>query len=246
MPASDRTDSKTEPTTATDPSRPAALRAVLFDLDGTLVDTSYVHTLCWWQALVQFDQVRPMAEIHRAVGLGSDKILDHLLGDVRSGAERADDADIVAAHATLFAAWYNRVRPLPGAADLLRRCAGSGLTVVMATSGSADDLTALMARLDADDAVTASTTSADAEHSKPDTDLLEVALDRAGATAEEAVLVGDAVWDMIAARRLGMRCIGLECGGVSESELREAGASEVWRDPADLLDHVDASALARP
>jgi phosphoglycolate phosphatase-like HAD superfamily hydrolase len=137
-------------------------------------------------------------------------------------------------------------RDLPGAADQLRWCAASGLSVVMATSGSAKDLEALMARLDADDAVTATTTSADAEHSKPDTDLLEVALRRAGAEATEAVFVGDAVWDMIAARRMGMRCIGLECGGVSEAELREAGASEVWQDPDDVLANVNASALTGP
>lgn len=243
MPATGATDSPS----ATDPEAPPpTLRAVLFDLDGTLVDTSYVHTICWWQALLQYDRLLPMARIHRAVGLGSDKILDHLLGDGRSEEDRADDDDIVAAHATLFTVWYDRARALPGAADLLRWCATSGLTVVMATSGSSTDLDALMARLDADEAVTASTTSADAEHSKPDTDLLEVALDRAGAKADDAVFVGDAVWDMMAAHRLGMRCIGLECGGVSEAELRKAGASEVWQDPADLLAHVDASALARP
>ena len=243
MPATGRR----EPATlTTDPvTAPKARRAVLFDVDGTLVDTSYAHTVCWWQALVQFDRVLPMARIHRAVGLGSDKILDHLLGDERTEAERADDDDIVAAHATLFTVWYDRARPLPGAADLLHWCADSGLAVVMATSGSSTDLEALMSTLDADDAVTASTTSADAEHSKPDTDLLEVALERAGAEAGTAVFVGDAVWDMIAAGRMGMVCIGLECGGTSEAELREAGAHEVWRDPADLLAHVEVSALAR-
>ncbi|MDQ6896818.1 MAG: HAD family hydrolase [Actinomycetota bacterium] len=242
MPAAGPSD----PTPSTDPaSEAAALQAVLFDLDGTLVDTSYVHTVCWWQALLQFDRVLPMARIHRAVGLGSDKILDHLLGDNRTDDERADDDDIIAAHATLFTVWYDRARPLPGAADLLHWCANAGLAVVMATSGSSTDLEALMATLDADDAVTASTTSADAAHSKPDTDLLEVALERVGAEAGAAVFVGDAVWDMLAARRMGMRCIGLECGGTSEAELREAGADEVWKDPADLLAHVEDSALTQ-
>ncbi len=202
------------PSTDADPAAgAAALRAVLFDLDGTLVDTSYVHTVCWWQALLQFDRVLPMASIHRAVGLGSDKILDHLLGDDRTDDERADDDDIIAAHATLFTVWYDRARPLPGAADLLHWCADAGPAVVMATSGSSTDLEALMATLDADDAVTASTTSADAEHSKPDTDLLEVALERAGAEAVEAVFVGDAVWDMIAARRMGCAASGWSVGG---------------------------------
>jgi HAD superfamily hydrolase (TIGR01509 family) len=221
-------------------------RAVLFDLDGTLVDTAFVHTTCWWQALMGYDHVVPMARIHRAVGLGSDKILDHLLGDDRDADERSDDQAMVAAHDALFATWRERARPLPGARHLLRRCHASGLTVVIATSGGSTDLTALMARVDADSAVTATTTADDVEHSKPDTDILEVALERAEAVAAEAVYVGDAVWDMMAARRAGMRGIGLECGGVSEAELREAGACEVWRDPADLLAHMDESLLTTP
>ncbi len=218
-------------------------RAVLFDLDGTLVDTAFVHTTCWWQALRGYEHEVPMARIHRAVGLGSDKILDHLLGEDRDDDDRADDEAVVAAHDALFATWRERVRPLPGAADLLRRCHTSGLAVVIATSGGSADLTALMARVDADNAVTATTTSDDAEHSKPDTDILEVALERAGVGPAEAVYVGDAVWDMIAAGRAGMPGIGLESGGVSEAELRDAGACEVWRDPADLLAHGEDSIL---
>lgn len=216
---------------------------MLFDLDGTLVDTAFVHTTCWWQALRGRGHVVPMAQIHRAVGLGADKILDHLLGEDRSPDEREDDDAVVDAHDALFATWHDRVRPFDGAGDLLRRCHDAGLAVVIATSSGSRDLTALMALVDADTAVTARTTSDDAEHSKPDTDILEVALERAGAEAAEAVFVGDSVWDMMAARRAGMRAVGVECGGVSESELRAAGAGEVWRDPADLLAHVEESLL---
>ena len=216
------------------------VRTVLFDLDGTLADTPYVHVVCWWQALLQHEHLVPMARIHRAVGLGADKIVGYLLGDDR---DRSLDAQIVAAHATLFTVWYDRARPLPGAADLLRWCSAAGLDVVLATSASEQDLEALMGRIDADEAVTARVTSADADRSKPDPDILEVALGRVDGHAETAVYIGDAVWDMMAAQRLGMRCIGLQSGGVSEAELRTAGASEVWQDPQDVLDHIDVSAL---
>jgi phosphoglycolate phosphatase-like HAD superfamily hydrolase len=130
------------------------------------------------------------------------------------------------------------------AAELLRWCADSGRNVVLATSASEKDLEALRQVVHADDAITASTTVADAERSKPDTDILEAALDRVGGTAAESVFVGDAVWDMMAARRLDMRCIGLECGGITEAELLQSGADEVWRDPADLLSNIEKSALA--
>ncbi len=219
-------------------------RAVLFDLDGTLVDTSFLHAVTWWQALRQHGHLVTTAAIHRAVGLGSDKILDQLL-DPLQGADRDRDGDdeIVTAQATLVKEWHERVAPLPGAADLLRRCAEAGVAVVLATSAGDADLEALRRVLDADDAVTCATTSADAEHSKPDTDILTVALKRAQVGAAEAVFVGDSVWDMMASRRLGLRCIGLECGGTSAAELVEAGADEVWRDPGDLLEHLGDSLL---
>lgn len=214
------------------------MRAVLFDVDGTWVDTSYVHAVCWAQALRQHGHLVPMAQIHRAVGLGADKILKHLLGE---GHDSEHDHAIVAAHDTLFAEWSDRARALPKAADLLRFCAGSGQTVVLATSGT--DLKALRALLDADDVIRPAPPrrrrSQQARHRHP----------RGGAgprqtTADEAVFVRDAIWDMIAARRLHMRCIGLECGEISAEELRQAGATEVWQDPADLLTHVGKSLLA--
>jgi HAD superfamily hydrolase (TIGR01509 family) len=215
---------------------------VLFDVDGTLVDTSYLHTTTWWQALHQHGHEVPMARIHRAIGMGSDRILDHLLGDRR---DRGDDQKLTDAHLALFAGYWERLRPTPGAAPLLRACAGGGLRVVLASSASALELRALRAALDAEDALSAATNSDDAEQTKPAPDILTAALESAGLRAERVVFVGDAVWDVHSAAKLDIPCIGLTCGGISAAELREAGAVEVYEDPAGLLDAYDRSILTR-
>ncbi len=225
---------------STSPTGPAP-RAVLFDVDGTLVDSSYAHTTSWWQALREHGHLVPMARIHRAIGLGSDRIVGHLLGDHD---ESVDDA-VIASHAALFAAWHERLVPTPGARDLLQRCHEAGLLVVLSTSAGQRDLDALRRAIDADDVIDEATTSSDAERSKPDPDILEAALERIGVPAQECLFVGDAVWDVEAAGRIGMPCVGVECGGTSAAELRDAGAVGTWSDPADLLAHWDDSPLAR-
>jgi HAD superfamily hydrolase (TIGR01509 family) len=213
---------------------------VLFDVDGTLVDTTYLHAVSWWQALRQHDHDVPMADIHRAIGMGSDKILDHLLGDDRS---HDDDPQLVAAHAALQAVYWDRLRPLPSAANLLHACKQLGLRVALASSASGRELEALRAAIDADDAIDASANADDADESKPAPDILESALAACGISAENAVFVGDSVWDVYAAEKLNIPCIGLTCGGTSEAELRDAGAIEVYADPATLLAALDRSIL---
>ena len=210
---------------------------ILFDVDGTLVDTTYLHTVSWWEALRQHDHDVPMAEIHRSIGMGSDRILEHLLGPDRD--TDADDA-MVQAHDILYGAWWERLRPLPGAADLLRACAQRGLTVVLASSAKAAELKHLRQVLDADDVIAAATSSADAESSKPAPDILQAALDQSDVDQGSCVFVGDAVWDVRAAGKLDIPCIGLECGGTSGAELTEAGAVAVYPDPAGLLAAVVA------
>jgi HAD superfamily hydrolase (TIGR01509 family) len=215
---------------------------VLFDVDGTLVDTTYLHTLAWWEAFRQYEHDVVMAEIHRAVGMGSDHLVDHLLGPDR---DRGQDDAMTQAHGAIYAAWWERLRPLPGAADLLRACADRGLAVVLASSAQQNELTVLRKVIDADDVITAATSSADGDSSKPAPDILEAALQQSGTDRRRAVFVGDSVWDVEAAARLGIPCIGLTCGGTSAAELREAGAVETYKDPADLLAHLDRSAVAR-
>lgn len=215
--------------------------AVLFDMDGTLVDTNYLHAVTWWEAFGQHGHQVAMADVHRAIGMGSDKILDHLLPADR---DRDADGTIRAAHATLFAPYRPRLRAFDGAAPLLRACAERGSRVVLASSAGGPEMAALRAALDADDVIASATSSEDAEQSKPAPDIVQTALDRAGTTAEESVFVGDTVWDVQACRRAGLRCIAFLTGGIGADELRDAGAVEVWPGPSALLRSFDESILS--
>jgi HAD superfamily hydrolase (TIGR01509 family) len=212
---------------------------VLFDVDGTLVDTTYLHTVCWWQALRQLDFDVSMAHIHRAIGMGSDRILEYLLPDERLDEEAQQSLNT--AKKTLYSTYWDRLRPLPGAPDLLRASADAGLAVVLASSASESEMKKLRATLDCDDVVTAATSSADADTSKPAPDILQAALDQSGLKPGDVVFVGDSVWDVEAAEKLEIPCIGLTSGGLAPAELRDAGAVEVYESPRDLLDHLTES-----
>lgn len=206
---------------------------VLFDVDGTLVDTTFVNAVCWAEALRQ--QGRPVAthETRDAIGMSGDRLLDRVAPGLDHPQAAAD------AHLTLYRQWWGRLVPLPGAADLLRECAKRGLDVVLASSATDEELAALTSAIDADDAITASTSSSDVDSGKPAPDILQVALDKTGLDPERVVFVGDAVWDGEAAKRAGVRFVALTCGGTCEADLREAGAVAVFRDPAELLENLD-------
>lgn len=213
---------------------------MLFDVDGTLIDTTYLHAVCWSEALRQYGHVVPGADLHHAIGMSSEQLLGRVLGDER---DTENDEAVVAAHLTLYKQWWGRLNPLPGAADLVRACHSRGLTVVLASSAKEEELNALRSALDAEDAIDAATSSSDAEQGKPAPDIVEVALQKSGLDAERAVFVGDAVWDGHATQRAGVRFVAVTCGGTPASDLREAGAVEVWTDPQDLLDHIAKSIL---
>jgi HAD superfamily hydrolase (TIGR01509 family) len=216
----------TEPTSA----------GVLFDVDGTLLDTNYLHVLAWWRACRDggHDGVT-MAQLHRAIGMASELLSEQVLG--------GQDEKVIDGHGEHFEELRSMAQSMPGAADLVRACHERGLTTVLATSAKADDLDWMLPAIGAGDALSGSTTSEDVERSKPAPDLLQVALDAHGLDPARTTVVGDTVWDVEAATRAGMPCIALTCGGISAQELREAGAVEVYDDPADLLAHLDESAL---
>jgi HAD superfamily hydrolase (TIGR01509 family) len=215
---------------------------VLFDVDGTLVDTTYLHTICWWQALRQLDHDVPMARIHRAIGMGSDRILDELIGEER---DRDGDPALHQSKKTLYSTYWDRLRPLPGARALLRRCAGTGLAVVLASSSSAEELDKLLRTLDCDDLITVATSSADAERSKPAPDILRAALEKSGLERTRVAFVGDSRWDVEAAGALDIPCVGLTSGGLAAAELREAGAVEIYQSPQEFCDQFSDSETIR-
>ncbi|MFB9451989.1 HAD family hydrolase [Dactylosporangium vinaceum] len=209
---------------------------VFFDLDGTLVDTAYLHTVSWWQAFRQYQRDVGMARIHRAIGMEADRIIDHLLGP---GHDRYDDDNIRAAHNSLYAQYWWRVRPTPGARELLQSVAERGLRAVITSSASRAEVEIMLAALDAHDVIDTATSLDDAGASTPAPNTIQVALDRTGLCPAEVVFVGDSVWDVHAAGALAIPCIGLTCGGISAAELLEAGAVRVYDDPRALLEAGD-------
>lgn len=221
---------------------PAGRRGVLFDVDGTLIDSSYIHTIAWWGAFRQYGYDIPMASIHRLVGMGGDRLVDNLLP---AGRDTSLDPEIMASHGALYASHWPALRALDGAKDLLAQCHAAGLAVALASSARKKDLQVMKETLDADAFIHAATSANDAKESKPAPDILVAALDAVGVDAADAVFVGDAVWDVKAAAALGIPAIAVTCGGVSAAELRESGAVEVYRGPRDLLENLTTSAIGR-
>ncbi|UTT69046.1 HAD family hydrolase [Arthrobacter sp. DNA4] len=221
---------------------PAPPPGVLFDVDGTLIDSSYIHTIAWWGAFRQYGHDVPMAAIHQLVGMGGARLVDTLLPD---GRNQDEDEDIMASHGALYASHWPSLRALDGAKDLLGQCHAGGLAVALASSARERDLQVMRSVLEADAFIDAATSANDAKESKPAPDILEAALEAVGVEAANAVYVGDAVWDMKAAGALGIPAIGLTCGGIHAAQLREAGAVEVYDGPRHLLQNLGSSAIGR-
>ncbi|MFD4135940.1 HAD family hydrolase [Streptomyces goshikiensis] len=213
-------------------------RAALFDVDGTLVDTNHLHVTSWWEALRQAGHEVPMHAVHRAIGLPAEDLLSHLLGEER---DTGGDGALSTAHDTLYATYFERLPRLRAADDLLRTLSRRGWRVVLVTSAGGGELDALRKAIGADDALTATASADDVERGKPAPDPVHHALELADAPAHGSVFVGDSVWDMEAGTRAGVRCVGLLSGGIPRHDLEAAGAGSVYRDPADLLEHLDAS-----
>lgn len=211
---------------------------VLFDVDGTLLDTNYLHVLAWWQAMR--DAGHPdvsMAAIHRAVGIASEGLVAHLLGH--------EDQDAVEAHSRRYAALRDHVTAFSGATELVEACAERGLAPVIATSGKKDDLNWMLPAIGAEDRFAGATTSSDVDEGKPSPDLLSTAMEQYRLDPARTAVVGDTVWDVRAAERAALPCVALTCGGISTAELTGAGAVEVYADPTGLLRVLDESVLAR-
>jgi HAD superfamily hydrolase (TIGR01509 family) len=208
---------------------------VLVDVDGTLIDSNYHHTIAWARALRDHGTNARLAAIHRLIGMGSTQLLETLIG-------RTDDA-----MAKSWRAHFDELLPevyaLDGAAELLRAMHSRGLTIVLATSSPADLLDEFRSKIGADDAVDVVVSASDVEKAKPEPDVFEASLAKADIPRERAIVLGDSVWDAQAAARADLPCVGLETGGFSRAELDEQGVVAVYRDPADLLEHLDDSPI---
>jgi HAD superfamily hydrolase (TIGR01509 family) len=214
--------------------------AVLFDIDGTLVDSNYLHVHAWQRAFSEMGVQIESWRIHRCIGMDGSLLIDELTSGNVDDAERLKDL-----HSRFYIETAGLIRPLPGAKALLDSVAALGLQVVLATSAPEDELSILRRVLDRDDIVSAITSSGDVDTAKPDPDIVCIALERAGVDADRAVFVGDTVWDVAAAARAGVECLCLRSGGISQAELEYAGATAVFDDPRDLAEHLGDTRIDR-
>jgi HAD superfamily hydrolase (TIGR01509 family) len=217
------------------------LQGVIFDIDGTLVDSNDAHAQSWVDTFaeagydVPFDVVRPL------IGMGGDKLLPkaaHIQQDSEEGKK------LTKRRSQIFNEKYlPRLKALPGSRELVLRVRKEGLTPVVATSAKDKELKALLKAAQVDDLMEEKATSSDAKRSKPDPDIVRAAIDQSGIQRDNLVMIGDTPYDIEAASRAGVRAIGFRSGGWRDDDLR--GAAEIYDGPADLLAHYDSSVVGR-
>jgi phosphoglycolate phosphatase-like HAD superfamily hydrolase len=220
-----------------------ALRTILLDIDGTLIDSNDAHARAWVESLAAHGYVVPFEQVRPLIGKGGDKILPELVGlDPDSGeAKRMSD--------TRSAIFLERelptLRPTPGARALLERMTSEGLELVVATSAKSDEVRALLEQAGVSDLIELASSADDAERSKPDPDIVQAALHLSGSQPAHSALIGDTPYDLEAAARARVPAIALRCGGWwGDESLTKAVA--IYDDPADLLANFEASVLGRP
>lgn len=212
--------------------------AFLFDLDGTLVDSVYQHVLAWRDALEQAGIELSVWRIHRRIGMSGGLLVNALLRETGATITAEQAADVQRYHAAAYGRLVSQVRPLPGARELLTYLTDRGVRWTVATSGRIESARPALDVLGVPASVPVVTRD-QVEHAKPDPDLFLAAAERLGADIQDAVVVGDSVWDLLAARRARALGVGLLSGGYGQDELQSAGAYRVYEDPADLLRHLD-------
>jgi HAD superfamily hydrolase (TIGR01509 family) len=212
----------------------------ILDIDGTLVDTNYHHAVAWYRAFRAFGFVLPLWRIHRHIGMGGDQLVAALAGE---GFDNEHGDEVRAAEKILYMQLIGEVQPLAGARALIEDLRSNGHTVILASSAKPEELEHYLTLLDARSLVEDWTDSGDVEQTKPEPDLVLAALAKAGADAKDAVMVGDSTWDCKAAKAAKVRSIGVLTGGVSESELLDAGASKVFPTVEDLRSGLEDTVL---
>lgn len=211
--------------------------AFLFDLDGTLVDSVYQHVLAWREALEQAGLPLAVWRIHRRIGMSGGLFVNALARETGRTLNADEVARVQVLHMEAFRRYSAQVRPLPGARELLAYLAAAGVSHAIATSGYRESAAASLQTLGASDVLLI--TRDQVARAKPDPDLFLAAAERLNVPIERSVVVGDSIWDLLAARRAHALGVGLLSGGYGAEELQRAGAYRVYEDPADLLAHLD-------
>jgi HAD superfamily hydrolase (TIGR01509 family) len=209
------------------------MRALVFDLDGTLVDTVYAHVFSWQRALEEAAMPIDGWRIHRRIGMSGGLFARAVAREVGRELTQEETELLQRRHGELFRQLLPQRRPLPGAVALLRRLRDAGIPHGIATSGRRPEIDASIAALQVPPG-TVVVDRGDVTRAKPEPDLFLACQRRLGVAVEDCYVVGDAVWDLLAARRAGMLSVGLLSGGYGEDELTRAGAFRVYRDPAEL------------
>jgi len=212
--------------------------AFLFDLDGTLVDSVYQHVLAWREALERCGIELAVWRIHRRIGMSGGLFVNALLRETGHSVTAEQAERLRQFHAEAYARQVAQVRPLPGAKDLLAFLTKNDLPWAVATSGQMESTSKTLQVLGIGSKVPVITRD-QVQHAKPDPDLFLAAAERLGVDIRASVVVGDSVWDLLAARRARALGVGLLSGGYGEDELERAGAYRVYQDPFDLLEHLD-------
>jgi HAD superfamily hydrolase (TIGR01509 family) len=212
------------------------IEAVIFDVDGTLVDSVDYHAEAWERAFARHGHDIAFAALRSQIGKGGDQLMPEFLSEAEL---KSEGSKIEADRRAIFKAEYlHRVKGFPGCPDLFRALRQHGLRIALASSSKSDELKIYKAAAGIDGLTDVETSSDDAEKSKPHPDIFQAALEKLGLPPDRVLVVGDTPYDAEAARKAGVASVGVLCGGFAEADIRAAGASRVYRDPADLLAHI--------
>jgi HAD superfamily hydrolase (TIGR01509 family) len=225
-------------------AKKSATPALLFDLDGTLVDSVYQHVLAWREALERANLPLAVWMIHRRIGMSGGLMVNALAREIGHTLTAEDGARIQQFYMEAFQKYRSQVRPLPGARELLAYLSQADVPHAIATSGRIESAGPTLEALGVGSHVPVVTRD-QVDRAKPDPDLFLAAAERLAVPIEDSIVVGDSIWDLLAARRARALGVGLMSGGYGEEELERAGAYRVYQDPADLLAHLDEVGVRR-
>jgi HAD superfamily hydrolase (TIGR01549 family) len=211
--------------------------AILFDLDGTLVDSNYLHVICWSNAFQDSGIQIPVWKIHRRIGMNGKALVRQLVRQHGGRGFKFDGEQLERKHDAAFQKGMKSIRPLPGAEKLLRHLTRMGLRWAIATTGAKEQTQRLLRLLRVSPNLIV--TGDDVAKAKPSPEIFVLAANRMKTPMEHCIVVGDSIWDMLAAGRRRALSVGILSGGYSQAELEQSGAFRVYADPSDMLDHIE-------